>query len=132
MLAQVLPQMPSVGDLHRVRSPGPGAFGIAAGTVPADHPHSGMRGQPALQRLRPAIGKHLDRPVGVDVDQHGRVAVAPAEREVINAENPHLTAIGIWQRADQAQHAAAAGRKTHQHGQSGARTPGKGENDHLE
>jgi hypothetical protein len=46
-LGQVLPQVEAVGDLHRIRRPGPGAVGVGARPVPADHLHPGMSGQPA-------------------------------------------------------------------------------------
>jgi hypothetical protein len=49
-LGEVLPQMEPVRDLDRVRCAGAGAFGIRAGTVPADHPRLRMFGQPCGQR----------------------------------------------------------------------------------
>ncbi len=40
--AQVVPQVPPVGDLHRVGCAGTGAVGVPAGPVPADHLHAGV------------------------------------------------------------------------------------------
>ncbi len=41
-LAQVLPQVEPVGDLHRARCPRAGAVGVGAGAVPADHLDPGV------------------------------------------------------------------------------------------
>jgi hypothetical protein len=37
VLGKVVPEMPPIGHLDRLRCPGPGALGIGAGAVPADH-----------------------------------------------------------------------------------------------
>jgi len=51
-LAEVVPQVPSVGYLHRVRrSPG-AAVGIAACPVPADELPARAGGEPHRERLR--------------------------------------------------------------------------------
>ena len=44
---QVVPQVPPVGDLHRAGRTVPGAGGVAAGPVPADHLHAGVGAEPA-------------------------------------------------------------------------------------
>jgi len=40
VLAQVVPQVPPVGDLDRVGRTAAGAVGVSAGPVPADHLHT--------------------------------------------------------------------------------------------
>jgi hypothetical protein len=42
VLAQVVPQVPPVGDLHRAGRTVTGAVGVPAGPVPADHLHAGV------------------------------------------------------------------------------------------
>ncbi len=60
-LHEVVPQVPAVGDLNRVRGAGPDAFGVCAGPVTADELQPGMGAQPvwtiwvnvAIHRQRP-------------------------------------------------------------------------------
>jgi len=51
-LAEVVPQVPSVGDLHRVRCSPHAAVGIAARPVPADQLRAWAGGKPGRERLR--------------------------------------------------------------------------------
>ena len=58
---QVVPQVPAVGDLHRVRGAEPGGLGVGTGPVPADHLDSGMLLQPGGETGR-SRGRGAGRP----------------------------------------------------------------------
>ena len=88
--AQVVPQVPPVGDLHRVGRAVPGAVGVTARPVPADHLHAGVGSQPVGEVAGFPTEEHIDRPVpGGKVDQHRAVVVAAAERELVDTEDRH-------------------------------------------
>jgi hypothetical protein len=75
-LAEVLPQVEPVGDLHRARRAQPSALGVGAGAVPADHLHPGMGPQPVRQRLCLPACQQLHRLAALAVDQHRAVDLA--------------------------------------------------------
>ena len=85
-LAQVVPQVPAVGDLDRAGGALAGAFGVGAGPVPADHRGPGMSLQPALQGGGLPVREQVDDLPGGHVDQDGAVDVALAQREVVDAQ----------------------------------------------
>jgi hypothetical protein len=87
IFAQVVPQMPAIGDLDRARRPGTGALSVRAGSVPADHGRAGMRFQPRLDGGRLAVGQHVHHVTGAHVDQHGPVDVPFLQGEVVDTEN---------------------------------------------
>ena len=62
-LAQVLPEVETVRDLHRVRSALPGAFAIAAGAVPADHLDSSNTGLGSLSMMK--FGRKSPKPTEI-------------------------------------------------------------------
>jgi hypothetical protein len=64
VLGQVVPQVPPVGDLDRVGRAGAGAVGVGPGPVPADHPGTGVRGEPVRQRPCFPAGQDVDGPPG--------------------------------------------------------------------
>jgi hypothetical protein len=97
VLGQVVPQVPAVGDLDRGRRALPGAVGVGAGPVPADHLGAGMRAQPAGEGVGLAVGEQVDRAVGGHVDQDRAVDVPAAQREVVHAEHRHTRALGVGQ-----------------------------------
>jgi hypothetical protein len=83
--AEVVPQMPAVGDLDRVRRPAGAPVGVAACPVPADQLRSGAAGQPGSEGVSRPAGQDVDRLAGLDIDQQGPVTVAAAQRELIDA-----------------------------------------------
>jgi hypothetical protein len=89
-LAEVVPEMPAVGDLDRLRCAAGGAIGVGAGPVPADDADTGMAGQPFGQGVGGAVGQQVDCPVGGQVNQHGAVVVAPAQGEVVDTDFDQL------------------------------------------
>ena len=89
--AQVVPQMPPVGDLHSVGRAVPGAVGVPTGPVSADHLYAGMETEPVGEIGGFSAQEHVDRSVPVgQVDEHGAVLVAAAQRELVDAEDRHL------------------------------------------
>jgi hypothetical protein len=58
---EVQPQVEPVGDLDRVRRPGPGALGVGPRAVPADHLNPGVGGQPVRERLGVAAFDEVER-----------------------------------------------------------------------
>ena len=50
-VAEIAQQMPAIGNLDRIRSTGPHAVGIVAGSIAGDDFNAGMRLQPRLDSL---------------------------------------------------------------------------------
>jgi len=86
VFGQVVPHMPAIGDLDRVRCRGAGGLGVRAGPVPADHGCAGVRLQPCLHGGGLPVRQHVHHVAGVHVDQHGAVHVPFTEGKVVNAE----------------------------------------------
>ena len=103
-LAEVVPQVPAVGDLDSVWCAPAAAVGVDTGPVPADHLGSRPGGEPPGERVRRAVIQDVDRPAGLDVNQQRPVAVPFAQRELVHAQHPRRRAErGVGQRADQPQ-----------------------------
>ena len=108
--------MPAVGDLHSIGSTVPGAVGVPAGPVPADHLHTGMETEPIREVGGLPAQEHVDRTVHVgQVDQYRAVVAAAAQRELVDAEHRHQADRWIRQRPDHPQQR----RPAHSHPQSG-------------
>ena len=76
-----VPQMPPVGDLHRVGRAVPGAVGVPAGPVSADQLDAGMETEPVGEIGGFSAQEHVARSVPVgQVDQHRAVLVAVVVR----------------------------------------------------
>jgi hypothetical protein len=84
---QVVPQVPAVRDLDRVRGAVPGALGVIAGPVPADHLRARMRLQPGLQGAGFPVRQQLDRLARRDVHQDGPVDLAAPQGEIIDPQD---------------------------------------------
>jgi hypothetical protein len=80
--------MPAVADLDRAGQRPPHRLAVSAGAVAADDLDAGMPAQPCLDDVGGAAGQHVDAPPGLGVDEHGGVAAAAAQREVIDAQHP--------------------------------------------
>ena len=97
--------MPAVGDLDRVRRAGPGALGVVAGPVPADHRGAGMGFQPGLEAGGLPVRQQVDHVGGAHVHQHCPVYLALGQREVIDPEHLRRGRDLRFRRSrDQAQH----------------------------
>ena len=126
VLGEVVPQVPAVSDLHRVRRALAGAFGISAGPVAADHPRAGVGLEPAGQRAGLPAGQDVDRPPGGGVDQDGRADVPCAQREVVGAEHFRRCAdLAIGQAGDHPQQRVAVHHDAQRPSQAGPGPPGQ-------
>ena len=130
MPAQVVPQVPPVGDLHRARRTVTGAIGVPAGPVPADHLYAGVGAQPAGEVAGLPTDEHIHRPMSVgQIDQHRAVVMPAAQRELINTKHSHPADRRIRQRPDQAQQRRPAHRHAQRGGQPRPGPPGQGQPD---
>ena len=120
-LGQVLQQVEAVGDLHRLGRAAPGAVGVGAGAVARHDLDPGVLAQPAGEGLRLAVGQQRHRPPPLQVDQHGAVAVALAQRPVVDPEDRGRDLGRRGRRPDQPQQGVARGRH-----EQGAAQPGAG------
>ena len=126
VFGQVVPQMPAIGDLDRVRRARPGALGVVAGPVPADDPRAGMRRQPRLEAGGLPVRQQVDHVSGAHVHQHRPVHLALGQREVIDPE--HLRRgrdLRLRRRGDQAQHRGRVHGDPEGPGQPGGGAPGQ-------
>ncbi|GHF37123.1 hypothetical protein GCM10017566_07840 [Amycolatopsis bartoniae] len=87
-VAQAVPEMPSVGDLDRVRQRIPHGLRRGCRTVPAHDFDSWMGPQPTGHHLGAAPGQYVDPGAGVGVDQYGGVVMRPAQGEIIDPQHP--------------------------------------------
>lgn len=87
-VAQAMPEMPSVGDLDRLRQRIPHGLRIGRRTVPAHDLDSWMRPQPTGHHLGTAPSQHVDPGTGVGVDQHRGVVMTSAQSEIIDPQHP--------------------------------------------
>jgi hypothetical protein len=99
VLGQVVPQVPAVGDLDRVRCCLPGGLGVGASAVPADDLGSRVVPQPGREGGGLPISQQIHRLVGGHVHQDGAVDMSAAQREVIHAQHRHAGRLRIGQGA---------------------------------
>src|SRR5215831_17387374 len=81
-LAEVVPQVPAVADLHRAGQCLADGLAVGARSVPAHDP--GMVPYPFFRDVGGAAGDDVDAAAGLGVDQHGRADAAAAQRDVID------------------------------------------------
>ena len=122
---QVVPHVPAVGDLHRVRGAEPGGLGVGTGPVPADHLDSRVFLQPGGEGRHLAVGQQVDRPPAGHVDHDAAVDVAAAQREVVDPEHREGRDLHVRQAPEQAQQAVSAGRHAQPVREPGAGAPGQ-------
>jgi hypothetical protein len=121
---EVVPQMPAIGDLHRIRGAVAGALGIRAGPVAADHLCARVRLEPVGQWPGVAAGQDVDGLAGGGVDQDGGVDVAAAQREVVDSQHLRRSSgHGLGQIDDQPQQRAAVHRDAQRRSQPHPRAP---------
>ena len=124
VFGQVVPQMPAIGDLDRVRRARPGALGAVAGPVPADDLRAGMRRQPRLEAGGLPVWQQVDHVAGAHVHQHRPVHLALGQREVIDPEYLRRGRdLRIRSRRDQPQHRRGVHGDPEGPGQPGGRPP---------
>ena len=86
-LAEVVPQVPTIGHLDRTGCSGGGALRVRASSITADHLHAGVLLQPVAKGLRLPIGEEVDGLAADHVDEHGAVDAAATEREVVHPKH---------------------------------------------
>jgi hypothetical protein len=126
VFAQVVPQMPAVGDLDRAWRAGGSAVSVGSGPVPADDLRAGAALQPCLQGGGLPVGQQVHYLPGFRVSHHGAVYPPLAQREIVNPGD--LGRGGdrrVGQRHDQPQHGGGMDRHAQDAGQPGAGTPGQ-------
>jgi hypothetical protein len=129
VLAEVVIQVPAVGDLDGAGGAAAGAVGVGAGPVPEDHLHLRLAFQPGDEGGGQPVREQVDGPAGLGVDQQCAVAAAPAEREVVDAEDPHGAGVRVRQGHDQAQQRRPGRGHRQLGGQPGPGPPGQGQPD---
>ncbi|WP_406310845.1 hypothetical protein [Streptomyces sp. NBC_00623] len=87
-LAQVVPQMPPVRDLDRLRRPGCGAFCEERRAVPADDLDTGPLGESGGEARCFPIRQEIDRTAGFDIHQNSAVMAALAGGVLVDADYP--------------------------------------------
>ena len=84
---QAVPQMPAVTGLDRAGQRAADRLAVGAGPVPAHDLDARVIAQPLLQHVSLPAGQDIDPLAGLGVDQDGRVDVAAAQREIVNAQH---------------------------------------------
>ena len=85
--AQVVPEVPSVGDLEGLRGAAGGAFGEEGRAVTADDLDAGPLGEPGRERVRLPVRQEVDRATCLDVDEHSSVDTALALGVFVHADH---------------------------------------------
>ncbi|GLY89636.1 hypothetical protein Airi02_075650 [Actinoallomurus iriomotensis] len=80
--------MPPVADLEGIRQRLTHRVGVAGGAVTADDLDARMLTQPRGKGAGPAIGKDIDPPASLGVDQDRRIGPTASQREVIHSPDP--------------------------------------------
>jgi hypothetical protein len=84
--AEVLEQVPAIGDLEGGRRSIGGTFNVEVGPVAADDFHTRMRPQPAGKALGRSLGQQINRSMTLEVTQNGAVPLAATKGPIINPQ----------------------------------------------
>lgn len=106
--AEVVPQVPPVGNLSRLGCPGRGHFREERSPIPADHLDAGPFGQPLCQAGCLPVRQQVHWPSGLDIDQNRAVDAALARGVLIDADHSRGRCLRLGQRIEQSQDRAAA------------------------
>lgn len=87
-LGQVVPDVPPVAYLHRMRQGTADRLCVSGRAVPAHDLDTRMVTQPGFQGVGGTTGQDIDPLAGLGVDQNGRVVVAATQREVVHPQHP--------------------------------------------
>jgi hypothetical protein len=119
-IIEVAQELPPIADLDGIRSPTADAVGIAAGAITGNDLSTGMILQPGRNRVTLAVRQQVDRPVALQIDDDGAVALAPPPRPVIDADDARRCCWFYRHGPDQAQQRVAADRHGEPVRQAGA------------
>ena len=108
----ILQEVKAVGNLHGVWGPGCGSLGIRFGPIARDNGNPWMLFEPGGEGVCIPSLDEINRPVRFQIDHQGRVGVATAQGQVVDAKD--LWRRGLWhgETTDQAQHRIGTGRNT--------------------
>jgi hypothetical protein len=95
LLAQVLEQMETVGDLSGLGCACSGAFSVEPMAIPGDDFYPRMLAQPRRQRGGGAIRRHVGDGCGLQIHEEGSPRGASAPGQLINANNPRVPTSGF-------------------------------------
>ena len=119
-VAKVAQKVPPVRNLDGLGCAGANAVGVSTRAVSRDDLDAGMTVQPRSDRLRVAIGQHVDRTVALEIDDERAVALSSAPSPVVDADDVGRRHRGQGCRSDQAQQRVAADRHGQARRQAGA------------
>jgi hypothetical protein len=91
---QAMPQVPAVTNLDRAGQRPPDRLAVGTRPVPAHDLDARVSAQPCLQHLSGAARQDIDPLPGLGVDQHGRVDLPAAQREIIDTKHPRHADLG--------------------------------------
>lgn len=109
--AQVVPEVPPVGDLEGLWGAAGGAVGEEGSAVAADDLDARTLGEPGREGVGLPVGQQVDRPSCLDVDEHGSIDPALALGVFIRADHTRRGSGRIRKRGDQPQQGVPADRR---------------------
>ncbi len=109
-IVEVAQEMPSIAHLDGIWSPPADAVGIAAGAITGNDLSTRMILQPGRNCVTLAVRQQVDRPVALQIDDDGAVALAAPPCPVINADDARRRCWFYRHGPDQAQQRVAADR----------------------
>lgn len=124
-LAQVVPQMPSIRDLHSLWCSDSGTFSEERRAVPAYDLDTGPLCEPGGQAGCLPVREQIDRTAGLNVHQHGAVVAALSGGVLVDADHPRCGHLRLRQSVDQAQYRAPADGHAEDGSQPGAARPAR-------
>ncbi|KRD23510.1 hypothetical protein ASE41_11290 [Streptomyces sp. Root264] len=127
--AQVVPEVPSVCDLDRLRRSGGGTFCEERRAVAADDLDAGPLGEPGGQAGCLPVREQVDRTAGFDVHQDGAVVATLAGGVFVDTYHSRCGHLRFGQRVDETQDRASADGHAKESSQRGAGPAGQGEAD---
>ena len=92
--AEILQEMPAIGDLHGVRRPLGHPGGVGFCPIPCHDGHLGMGLEPSGHGLGGAVLEQIDRAVPVQIHHDRAIGVAFAFRPIVDADGTRLW--GRW------------------------------------
>jgi hypothetical protein len=126
VFAQVVPQMPAIGDLDRPRRALARTVGVTSSPVTADNLRTPMSPQPRRPRRGFPVGQQVNCLAGSHIDHDGGIDPPLPEGEVIHAGHLRRRADPrLRKRSDQPQQRRPVHRRTQNPGQPGPRPAGQ-------
>jgi hypothetical protein len=128
-LAQVLQQVPAVGDLHGLGGALRRRLGVGRRTVPADHLDLRMGLEPHRDGVCLAVGEEIDDVTTFQVHDDGAVTLPLAPRPIIDAHDPRWPSKLLLEPLDPPQQGIRAGGDRRACGEAGTGLTAQGWSD---